>query len=77
MMLIMLRQVGSAYYVIESRQDRLITNISNHAARRESHKARTRSHVLAEAAAVIRRKGAERVGVAEVMAGAGLTHGGF
>ena len=43
----------------------------------ENHKARTRSHVLAEAAAVIRRKGAKRVGVAEVMAGAGLTHGGF
>src|SRR5882724_1576942 len=40
-----------------------------------NHKERTR--VLAEAAAAIRGKGVERVGVAEVMAGAGLTHGGF
>jgi TetR/AcrR family transcriptional repressor of nem operon len=43
----------------------------------DNHKERTRVRVLAEAAAAIRRKGAERVGVAEVMAGAGLTHGGF
>jgi TetR/AcrR family transcriptional repressor of nem operon len=43
----------------------------------DNHKERTRSRVLAEAAAAIRSKGAERVGVAEVMAGAGLTHGGF
>ena len=42
-----------------------------------NHKERTRARVLAEAAAAIRGKGAERVGVAEVMAGAGLTHGGF
>ena len=43
----------------------------------ESHKERTRLHVLGEAAAAIRTKGAERVSVAEVMAAAGLTHGGF
>src|SRR5260370_36860384 len=43
----------------------------------DSGRERTRASVLAEAAAAIRRKGAERVGVAEVMAGAGLTHGGF
>ena len=42
-----------------------------------NHKERTRARVLAEAAAAIRSKGVERVGVAEVMAGAGLTHGGF
>ena len=43
----------------------------------DNHKERTRARVLAEAAAAIRSKGAERVGVVEVMAGAGLTHGGF
>ena len=43
----------------------------------EQHKEQTRLRVLAEAAAAIRAKGAERVGVAEVMAAAGLTHGGF
>src|SRR3989449_8203217 len=43
----------------------------------DNHKERTRARVLAEAAAAIRSKGVERVGVAEVMAGAGLTHGGF
>jgi len=43
----------------------------------QNHKERTRARVLAEAAAAIRSKGIERVGVAEVMAGAGLTHGGF
>jgi TetR/AcrR family transcriptional regulator, transcriptional repressor for nem operon len=43
----------------------------------ESHKERTRLRVLGEAAAAIRRKGAERVSVAEIMADAGLTHGGF
>jgi TetR/AcrR family transcriptional repressor of nem operon len=43
----------------------------------ESHKDRTRLRVLGEAAAAIRTKGAERVSVAEVMAAAGLTHGGF
>ncbi len=43
----------------------------------DNHKERTRARVLAEAAAAIRGKGVERVGVSEVMAGAGLTHGGF
>jgi TetR/AcrR family transcriptional regulator, transcriptional repressor for nem operon len=43
----------------------------------ESHKERTRLRVLGEAAAAIRAKGAERISVAEVMAAAGLTHGGF
>jgi TetR/AcrR family transcriptional regulator, transcriptional repressor for nem operon len=43
----------------------------------ENHKERTRLRVLAEAAAAIRTKGAERISVAEVMAAAGLTHGGF
>jgi TetR/AcrR family transcriptional repressor of nem operon len=43
----------------------------------KNHKERTRARLLAEAAAAIRSKGIERVGVAEVMAGAGLTHGGF
>jgi TetR/AcrR family transcriptional repressor of nem operon len=43
----------------------------------DNHKERTRARVLAEAAAAIKSKGVERVGVAEVMAGAGLTHGGF
>src|SRR5262245_43377388 len=42
-----------------------------------THKGRTRERVLAEAAAAIRSKGAERVGAAEVMARAGLSHGGF
>lgn len=41
------------------------------------HKARTRDKVLAEAAVLIRRAGPDRVGVAAVMARAGLTHGGF
>jgi TetR/AcrR family transcriptional regulator, transcriptional repressor for nem operon len=43
----------------------------------ESHKEKTRLRVLSEAATAIRTKGAERVSVAEVMAAAGLTHGGF
>jgi AcrR family transcriptional regulator len=43
----------------------------------DNHKEPTRARVLAEAAAAIRSKGVERVGVAEVIAGAGLTHGGF
>jgi TetR/AcrR family transcriptional repressor of nem operon len=41
------------------------------------HKARTRERVLKEASAAIRTDGADRVGVAGVMARAGLTHGGF
>jgi TetR/AcrR family transcriptional repressor of nem operon len=43
----------------------------------DNHKERTRARVLAEAAGAIQSKGAERVGVAEIMTGAGLTHGGF
>jgi len=42
-----------------------------------NHKERTRARVLAQAAAEVRTRGVERVSVARVMAGAGLTHGGF
>src|SRR5262245_9025425 len=41
------------------------------------HKERTRKRVLGEAARAIRAQGPHRVAVAEVMAKAGLTHGGF
>jgi TetR/AcrR family transcriptional repressor of nem operon len=41
------------------------------------HKQRTREKVLKVAARAIRSAGPHRVGVAEVMAKAGLTHGGF
>jgi TetR/AcrR family transcriptional regulator, transcriptional repressor for nem operon len=41
------------------------------------HKQRTRGRVLKEAAQAIRGEGPHQVGVAEVMAKAGLTHGGF
>ncbi len=41
------------------------------------HKAQTRERVLKEAAAAIRSEGVDRIGVAQVMARAGLTHGGF
>lgn len=41
------------------------------------HKERTRQRVLAEAAAAIRAHGPDGVGVASLMAKAGLTHGGF
>ena len=41
------------------------------------HKQRTRERVLKEAGNAIRAKGPSNVGVAEVMANAGLTHGGF
>lgn len=41
------------------------------------HKQETRARVLKEAARAIRAEGPHRVGVAEVMAKAGLTHGGF
>lgn len=41
------------------------------------HKQRTRERVLTEAAAAIRSDGPDRVGVAGIMARAGLTHGGF
>ncbi|MDB5987798.1 MAG: TetR family transcriptional regulator [Nevskia sp.] len=41
------------------------------------HKGRTRRSILSEAATAIRTKGPERIGVAEIMASSGLTHGGF
>jgi TetR/AcrR family transcriptional repressor of nem operon len=41
------------------------------------HKQKTRARVLEEAAKAIRAEGPLKVGVAEVMAKAGLTHGGF
>jgi len=41
------------------------------------HKQRTRERLLEEAAKAIRAEGPHRIGVAEVMAKAGLTHGGF
>lgn len=43
----------------------------------ETHKQRTRAKVLDAAARAIRTAGPDRVGVARVMADAGLTHGGF
>lgn len=43
----------------------------------ETHKQETRERVLAVAARTLRSRGPERLGVAEVMAEAGLTHGGF
>jgi TetR/AcrR family transcriptional repressor of nem operon len=41
------------------------------------HKQKTRERVLKEAAKAIRAEGPHQVGVAQVMAKAGLTHGGF
>jgi TetR/AcrR family transcriptional repressor of nem operon len=41
------------------------------------HKQRTRERVLTEAAKAIRAEGPHRIGVAGIMAKAGLTHGGF
>lgn len=41
------------------------------------HKQETRARVLKEAAKAIRAQGVQKVGVAEVMSRAGLTHGGF
>src|SRR5260221_470468 len=41
------------------------------------HKQRTHEKVLREAAEAIREHGPDRIGVAELMAKAGLTHGGF
>src|ERR1700712_3518781 len=41
------------------------------------HKAKTRELVLQQASAAIRAQGPDRVGVAAIMAGVGLTHGGF
>jgi TetR/AcrR family transcriptional repressor of nem operon len=43
----------------------------------ENHKLETRAKVLSAAARALRADGPERVGVAGVMAQAGLTHGGF
>jgi TetR/AcrR family transcriptional repressor of nem operon len=43
----------------------------------DSHKEETRQKVLRAAAAAVRAKGPDGVGVAEIMAEAGLTHGGF
>lgn len=43
----------------------------------DTHKDETRKKVVGAAAIAVRAKGPEGVGVAEVMAAAGLTHGGF
>jgi TetR/AcrR family transcriptional repressor of nem operon len=43
----------------------------------DTHKEETRKKVVRAAAAVVRAKGPDGVGVAEIMAEAGLTHGGF
>jgi TetR/AcrR family transcriptional repressor of nem operon len=43
----------------------------------DSHKEETRKKVVRAAAAAVRAKGPDGVGVAEIMAEAGLTHGGF
>jgi TetR/AcrR family transcriptional repressor of nem operon len=43
----------------------------------DTHKEGTRKKVLKAAAAAVRAKGPDGVGVAEIMAEAGLTHGGF
>ncbi len=43
----------------------------------DTHKEETRKKVLRAAAVAVRAKGPEGVGVAEIMAEAGLTHGGF
>jgi TetR/AcrR family transcriptional repressor of nem operon len=43
----------------------------------EDHKRKTREKVLDAAARTIRAEGPDRVGVAAIMAEAGLTHGGF
>src|SRR5215471_9449085 len=43
----------------------------------ENHKQETREKVLKIAAKALREKGPDRLGVADVMASAGLTHGGF
>ncbi len=43
----------------------------------DTHKEETRKKVLRAAAAAVRAKGPDGVGVAEIMAEAGLTHGGF
>lgn len=43
----------------------------------DGHKAETRQRVLRAASAAIRTRGPDGVGLAEIMAEAGLTHGGF
>jgi len=43
----------------------------------ENHKQETRARVLKVAAKALREKGPDKLGVAEVMQAAGLTHGGF
>ena len=43
----------------------------------DTHKEETRARVVKAAATAVRAKGPEGVGVAEIMAEAGLTHGGF
>ena len=43
----------------------------------ENHKQETRTRVLKVAAKALREKGPDRLGVADVMRAAGLTHGGF
>jgi TetR/AcrR family transcriptional repressor of nem operon len=43
----------------------------------DTHKEETRKKVLRAAAAAVRARGPDGVGVAEIMAQAGLTHGGF
>ena len=43
----------------------------------KDRKARTRARIVATAASAVRAKGVAGVGVADIMAGAGLTHGGF
>jgi TetR/AcrR family transcriptional repressor of nem operon len=43
----------------------------------KGHKATTRSHIVETASAKFRREGYESVGIAGLMADAGLTHGGF
>jgi TetR/AcrR family transcriptional repressor of nem operon len=43
----------------------------------ENHKQETRARVLKVAAKALREKGPDKLGVAEVMHAAGLTHGGF
>jgi TetR/AcrR family transcriptional repressor of nem operon len=43
----------------------------------DTHKQETRQKVVKAAATAVRAKGPEGVGVAEIMAEAGLTHGGF
>jgi len=43
----------------------------------DTHKEETRAKVVKAAAAAVRAKGPDGVGVAEIMAEAGLTHGGF